>query len=208
MQLVTFQCTLPRNSPDLDGDGRLGREEPTVSAVRHGTQAGEVQYLVLPDPSNPWLLARVRWPDVFQAISAAEPDWRSDPGLFDLPYDPSSHVVADDEAAAIAEAWGARLPAADEAVASGPLLLRRMPANWSDLSRAEKRAWSIDHLRKDPAARSGRLSFRRRRAVEARPADEQPDVATIDVTVHHVDPDDVIDLTDARDGALSTVDDA
>jgi hypothetical protein len=104
--------------------------------------ADEVKYLVLPDVQNPWLLARVRWPDVFQAISPARPYWQSDPGLFDLPYDPSGVPISAERAEAIAGEWGATLPAEGEG-SVGPSLIRRMPANWSRLTPAEKRAWSI-----------------------------------------------------------------
>ena len=54
----------------------------------------DVKYFVLADRAVPYLLARVRWPDVAQAISAARPDWLDDPGLFDLPYDPSVVTVS------------------------------------------------------------------------------------------------------------------
>jgi hypothetical protein len=180
-----------------------------VSAVRGG--AGEVQYLVLPDPSNPWLLARVRWPDVFQAISAAEPDWRTDPGLFDLPYDPSSHAVTAEEAEAIASEWGARLPVPGEPEPSGRLLLRRMPANWSDPSRAEKRAWSIETVRtRDASASRKRVWARRRRLDEDAGVAAEPAEAPADETTLVVDeePEVVIDLTDAREAELTAVDGA
>ncbi len=111
----------------------------------------EVQYLVLPDRANPYLLARVRWPDVFQAISPIRPEWQDDPGLFDLPYDPSSWPVTREEAADIAAEWGAHIPADDATPAPRPLM-RRMPANWSNLSRAEKRAWSIETIKPSPPA--------------------------------------------------------
>jgi hypothetical protein len=127
-----------------------------------------MQYLVMPDPSHPWLLARVRWPDVFQAISAAEPEWRSDPGLFDLPYDPCCTVVGPDHAAAIAAAWGADLPSAEQGAVAGPTLIRRMPANWSTLSPAAKHAWSIEPRRADvrtPAGETRSRRWRRRRVM-------------------------------------------
>jgi hypothetical protein len=110
--------------------------------MRRDLVADEVKYLVLPDVQNPWLLARVRWPDVFQAISPARPYWQSDPGLFDLPYDPSGVPISAERAEAIAAEWGATLPAEGEG-SVGPSLIRRMPANWSRLTPAEKRAWSI-----------------------------------------------------------------
>jgi hypothetical protein len=103
----------------------------------------EVQYLVLPG-TNPFLLARVRWPDVAQAISAARPDWQDDIGLFDLPEDPSSVPVTESQAAAIAAAWGARLPRDDGPLAARLPLIRRMPADWSDLTPAEIRKWSLE----------------------------------------------------------------
>ena len=73
-----------------------------MRTARRGVAANEIQYLVLHDDSHPILLARVGWPDVFHAISPARPEWQSDPGLLDLPYDPSSVVVTPDSAAAIA----------------------------------------------------------------------------------------------------------
>jgi hypothetical protein len=131
-----------------------------VNIKRRDLLADEVQYLVLPDAQNPWLLARVRWPDVFQAISPARPYWQSDPGLFDLPYDPSGVPITAERAEAIAAEWGAVLPGEGES-SLGPSLIRRMPANWSNLTPAEKRAWSIS-----PEPR-GRIHKRRRRVVRA-----------------------------------------
>jgi hypothetical protein len=119
-----------------------------------------VAYLVLPNVVEPFLLARVRWPDVFQAISPVRPDWQDDPGLFDLPYSPAGFTVSRDEATRLAELWGARLPSEEEDQVSGPSLIRRMPSDWANLSMAEKRAWSIV-VRK---TRRGRLG---RRAVPA-----------------------------------------
>ncbi|MCU1459317.1 MAG: hypothetical protein JWL73_3409 [Actinomycetia bacterium] len=112
--------------------------------------AREIQYVVLPDPTDPYLLARIRFPDVFQAISPAQPQWLEDPGLFDLPYDPNSTTVTLEQASAIATEWGARVPSEtdDTARPSDRSLIRRMPANWSDLSRAETRAWSLDDLKR------------------------------------------------------------
>src|ERR1700722_10346246 len=48
-----------------------------IQVTRDGT---EVQYLVLGDRTDPYLLARVRWPDIAQAISAGCPDWQDDLG--------------------------------------------------------------------------------------------------------------------------------
>jgi hypothetical protein len=150
--------------------------------MRRDAVADEVRYLVLPDVENPWLLARVRWPDVFQAISPARPYWQSDPGLFDLPYDPSGVRVTANWAEAIAAEWGATLPGEGEG-SVGPSFIRRMPANWSHLTPAEKRAWSIGP---EPRARTRR--WRRRREGEA---------GTTAYPVVLIDTGQVIDLTDA-----------
>jgi hypothetical protein len=118
---------------------------------------GEVKYLVLADRAVPYLLARVRWPDVAQAMSAASPDWIEDQGLFDLPYDPSAVTVSFPQAASVAAGWGRRLHAeVAEDVAS---YIRRMPANWSDLSPSERRTWGVGFVgrRRAPSRPSRRL---------------------------------------------------
>ncbi len=79
-----------------------------------------MRYVVLPNAENPFLLARVRWPDIYQAISPVRPDWQDDPGLFDLPYAPASVHISYETAAAIAEDWGARDPAEDGEPELGP----------------------------------------------------------------------------------------
>jgi hypothetical protein len=106
----------------------------------------EVKYFVLADRVGPYLLARVRWPDVAQAVTAGCRDWRDDPGLFDLPYDPGSSVVTPVEAAAIAAVWGMRIPTEATFISSLPPVIRLMPGNWSNLSPADKRAWSLDYV--------------------------------------------------------------
>ncbi|MBN1529114.1 MAG: PilZ domain-containing protein [Thermoleophilaceae bacterium] len=123
---------------------------------------GEVKYLVLADRAVPYLLARVRWPDVYQAISAASPDWLDDPGLFDLPYDPGAVTVSLPQAASVAAGWGKRLSA--EPVVDAPSYLRRMPANWSDLSPSEQRTWGIEFIGR---RRAPVRSIRRAGAVQA-----------------------------------------
>ena len=62
----------------------------TPMPERSRVLSGEARYLVLPAGEAPYLLARVRWPDIAHAISPAHPDWLDDPGLFELPYEPSA----------------------------------------------------------------------------------------------------------------------
>jgi hypothetical protein len=119
--------------------------------------AGDLKYLVLTDRAAPYLLARVRWPDVAQAITAGSPDWLEDPGLFDLPYEPSAVQVSFTQAASVAAGWGRQLRA--EPAEGIPSFIRRMPANWSDLSPVERRAWGLESAgrRRVPARRLRRL---------------------------------------------------
>ena len=105
----------------------------------------EVQYLVLGGSLHPYLLARVRWPDVAQAMSEDCPGWLDDPGLFDLPYEPASERVTNARAAQIAAEWGAQLPLDSTPVLSEPRF-RRIPATWSDMVPVEKRSWSLEHV--------------------------------------------------------------
>jgi len=120
---------------------------------------GDVKYLVLADRAVPYLLARVRWPDVAQAIAASSSEWLDDPGLFDLPYDPSAVTVSYSQAASVAAGWGRELH--DRAADRAPSFMRRMPANWSDLSPAERRAWGLESVGR------GRASARRLRRLRS-----------------------------------------
>ncbi len=124
---------------------------------------GEVRYLVLADRAAPYLLARVRWPDVAQAITVGSPDWLDDPGLFDLPYEPSAVTVSFTQAASVAAGWGRQLRA--EAADGVPSFIRRMPANWSDLSPAERRAFGLESVR---TRRASARRLRRLRSSQAK----------------------------------------
>jgi hypothetical protein len=137
------------------------------AALTSGTD--EVTYLVLADRAVPYLLARVRWPDVAQAISVARPDWLDDPGLFDLPYDRSAVKVSFSQAASVAASWGRQLqPGAAE---GAPSYIRRMPANWSDLSPSERRAWGIEFVgTRNSSPRRVRRSRRTEQRIAAPPA--------------------------------------
>jgi hypothetical protein len=99
---------------------------------------------VLTDRAAPYLLARVRWPDVAQAITVGSPDWLDDPGLFDLPYHRSAVKVSFAQAASVAAGWGRQLSA--EPAEGVPSCIRRMPANWSDLSPVERRAYGLESV--------------------------------------------------------------
>lgn len=139
-------------------------------------QRRAIQYLLLSNLSEPFLLARVRWPDVFQAISPVRPDWQDDPGLFDLPYSPASTSITRAEAAQLATQWGAELPSEDVVQAPGPSLIRRMPSDWTNLSTAERRAWSIE-LDKAPRLAAGVLDSASSPNVSAELAIAAPPVA-------------------------------
>ena len=128
-----------------------------AAAVTPGN--GEIYYLVLADRAVPYLLARVRWPDVAQAISAGCPDWLDDIGLFDLPYEPKAVPVSFTQAASVAAGWGRKL--GTEPAANVPSFIRRMPANWSDMTPGERRAFGLE-----PADRR-RLPVRRLRRIRA-----------------------------------------
>ena len=142
---------------------QLGYYVRRVATVRSDT--GEVRYLVLAECAAPYLLARVRWPDVAQAITAGCPDWLDDPGLFDLPYDPDAVTLSFPQAASVAAGWGRQL--GDEPAVGAPAMMRRMPANWSDLSPAERDALGLEPLgRRRVSARR----LRRLRASQAQTA--------------------------------------
>jgi hypothetical protein len=104
----------------------------------------DIVYLALPDAVRPYLLARVRWPDVAQAVTVECAVWQEDPGLFDLPYHPYSVRLTHDEAADIARTWGVDIADDGAAPEPGPLVIRRMPSNWGMLAPAERRAWGLD----------------------------------------------------------------
>ena len=125
----------------------------------------EVRYLVLTDRAAPYLLARVRWPDVAQAITVGNPDWLDDVGLFDLPYSPSAVRVTFSQAAAVAAGWGRQLTR--EGADGVPSFIRRLPANWSDLSPAERRAWGLESVGRQ---RASARRVRRLRSLQARNA--------------------------------------
>jgi PilZ domain len=126
-------------------------------------ERGEVEYLILADRAVPYLLARVRWPDIAQALTAGRPDWLDDPGLFDLPYNQGAVRVTFRQAVSVAAGWGRQL--SHDAVTGVPSFIRRLPANWSDLSPAERHAWGIESA---PRQRASARRIRRLRALQAK----------------------------------------
>jgi hypothetical protein len=146
-------------------------------------------YFLLTDHAIPYLLARVRWPDVAQAISAGRPDWLDDPGLFDLPYDSGAVPVSFAQAASVAASWGVELRA--EIAAGAASFIRRMPANWSDLSPAERRAFGIDSVarRRASARQLRRLHSYQAMVAAVSPATQADTHAAASVAVGGVGPD-------------------
>lgn len=106
----------------------------------------EVTHLVLTDGAVPYLLARVRWPDVAQATTVGNGTWLDDPGLFDLRHDSNAVPLTFAQAASVAAGWGMQLSA--EPASDAPSFIRRMPANWSDLPPVERRAYGIEFVGK------------------------------------------------------------
>lgn len=141
--------------------------QPRVEVQQAETDREET-YLILTDRGVPYLLARVRWPGVAQAITAGKPDWLDDLGLFDLPYDASAVPVSFTQAVSVAASWGVELFA--EPVRGAPSFIRRMPANWSYLSPAERRAFSIEPAGRRASARQ----LRRLRSYQATVAGASP----------------------------------
>ena len=132
---------------NADGENQAnGVEDANGNGHANGLRTAEVKYYVLGVPANPYLLARISWPDIAQAISAGRRNWLDDLGLFDLPYDPISTEVTFDDAAAIASKWGTSLPSEQTAIDCPLPLIRRMPADWSGLTPAEKRAWALEFI--------------------------------------------------------------
>jgi hypothetical protein len=126
------------------------------------TQGPALKYIVLSNNEAPFLLARVRFPDIAQAISPSCHDWLEDLGLFDLPYDPAAITVSPARAAEIADDWGAALPAEDVVGEVSRPFIRWMPASWSELTPAERRAWSLTRLPMRPGGPSaGPETYRR-----------------------------------------------
>lgn len=133
-------------------------------------QLNPLRYFVLSNGDGPYLLARVRWPNIAQAISVTHPYWLDDQGLFDLPYAAASTPVSSAEAAALAREWGADFPLDETKPAEAAPLIRRMPTTWATLTPAERRAWALDtsmrrRLRPAPGIRDEMPRARPRRDV-------------------------------------------
>jgi len=127
----------------------------------------EMSYLVLTDRAVPYLLARLRWPDVAQAMTVSRPRWLEDPGLFDLHYDCGAVNVSFAQAASVAAGWGSRLR--PEAAAEGPVM-RRMSSSLLEKSRRNGHAWSIEFVGRRRGS-SRRVAYPRPVSVKGAPAD-------------------------------------
>jgi PilZ domain len=125
----------------------------------------EMSYLVLTDRAVPYLLARLRWPDVAQAMTVSSPRWLEDPSLFDLHYDCGAVNVSFPQAASVAASWGAQLR--PEAGAEGPIM-RRMSPSLLEKSRGNGHAWSLRFVSRRHGS-SGRIPRLQPAGVKAAP---------------------------------------
>jgi PilZ domain len=148
-----------------------------MAAVIRDTR--EMSYLVLTDRAVPYLLARLRWPDVAQAMTVSSPRWLEDPGLFDLHYDCSAVNVSFSQAASVAAGWGAQLR--PEPAAEGPVI-RRMSSSLHVKSRRNGHARSIRFVgrRRGSSRRVPRLQSASERAALASGAVHGPDSALLE----------------------------
>jgi hypothetical protein len=129
-----------RHRGDVPGKADTGG--PSMTALLRDTR--EMSYLVLTDRAVPYLLARLRWPDVAQAMTVSSPQWLEDPGLFDLHYDSGAVNLSFSQAASVAAGWGTQLRAG---AAEGPIN-RRMSSSLLEKSRGNGHAWSVGFVRR------------------------------------------------------------
>lgn len=62
----------------------------------------------------PYVLARLRWPDLAECISPKYPEWRTHRRMFYMLYDSSGEIVSEEYARKLADQWGAVWPESDE----------------------------------------------------------------------------------------------
>lgn len=143
----------------------------------------EMSYLVLTDRAVPYLLARLRWPDVAQAMTVSNPHWLEDPGLFDLHYDSSAVNVSFSQAASVASGWGMELRPG--AAADGPIVKRRS-SSLLEKSRRNGHAWSIALVgrRHSSSRRVVRLQHAHREAAPQDGAKRGPESALVERRRH------------------------
>jgi hypothetical protein len=67
-----------------------------------------ITYAVEEADGKPYLLARLRWPDVAEAISPHQTEWKTNRRLFDMLYSSDGAIVSAEEAGRLAASWGAR----------------------------------------------------------------------------------------------------
>jgi hypothetical protein len=107
-------------------------------------QPEAVRYLALPDKIRPRALARIRWPDLAQAMTAAHPVWKDDPALFDLLHSHAATPITAAQATKIASSWGASLNHETQAD-STVRLSDKQPRYWKERKlRPDSTTWGGD----------------------------------------------------------------
>lgn len=66
----------------------------------------------------PYVLARLRWPDLAETISPHNPEWTTQRSAFAMLYDSSGELVSEEVARKLADRWGATWPESDEPCAT------------------------------------------------------------------------------------------
>lgn len=79
------------------------------------------RYAVERDASgNPYLLARLRWPDIAEAVSPHDRLWTTNWHLFNMLYESTGEWVGEDYARELALSWGASFDAVRAVLAKPP----------------------------------------------------------------------------------------
>jgi len=90
---------------------------PRIDTVE-SPYVGEVVFAFERAAGAPYILARLRWPDLAESISPHNPEWTTQRSMFYMLYDSSGEWVSEEYAREFAESWGATWPQSDEPCAT------------------------------------------------------------------------------------------